>query len=137
MVTTDHGPNIYTYNNKHTKQNNLIKHNNNNNYNNYNIYNLLLKTAATNINTLLYTTLKALSLSNNLPTHHPHTSTTTATTTSPAPNKTKPPLPPPIPNLRWRTVCFRTSRLLNPSCSPFYINPTLIYRKEKKKKKTP
>ena len=148
MATTDHGPNKYINKNKQTKQNNFIKHNNNNNnYNNYNIYNLLLKTAANNINTLLYTTLKALSLSN-LPTQHiPSTSlphhhtqqpnTTTTPTANNNPINNKPPLPPPPPNLRWRTMHFRTSRLLIPSISPYYINPTLIYRKEKSKKKNP
>src|ERR1700722_8990033 len=128
MATTDHGPNKHKYNNKHIKPNNFIKHNNNN-YNNFNTYNLLLKTAASQINTLLYTTLKALSLSTSLPHHHnqqPNTTTTPIINNNPINNKL--PLPPPPPNLRWRVVHFRTSRLLIPSVSPYFINPSLIYK---------
>ena len=102
MATTDHGPNKYKYKNKHIKPNNFIKHNYNNNNNNLYIYNLLLKTAASQINTVLYTTLKALFLSTFLPHHHnQQPSTTTTPTINNNSIYNKPPLLPPSPNIRW------------------------------------
>ena len=103
-------PNKYKYINKHTKPNNFINNNNNYYNNNFNIYNLLLKTAALQINTVLYTTLKALSFST--PTTHHHIQQPDTTTTPTPLNKitnNKLSLLSPPPNLRWCIMHLHTS----------------------------
>ena len=95
---------------------------------NNNIYNTIItlfNNSTKNLNTLLSTTLKAVTL---LP------PTFSTQTNPPLPVPARPvPLPPCPKGIMWRTVYFRSSRLLIPSISCFYNDPTQIY----KNKKTP
>ena len=110
-------------------------------YNNiHNTIITLFNTSTKSINTLFNTTLKTLL-------QVPYNSSTffpTPTQTPHLPPSTKPPfpsshtipkgpLPPPIPNLKWRVVHFSASHLLIPFYSPYFLNPSLIYRKDKEK----
>jgi hypothetical protein len=132
-----HGPKIKSNSNF----NNIINNNNNTSTNN-NINNTIItlfNISTKNLHQLLSTAIKSLHYQSNIP--------TTPQPTAPPTNAASPtnlpahiPLPPLPPNIKWRVVRLRTSRFLIPSTSPFYRNPSLIYKGEvssQKKKSKP